>query len=106
MSRPTPSTSRSLHRRSSRSVPATLTALVLLAASVVKRTAGYADPVFVVGSLHGVLFVLFAACVAEVTLRRPWWSVRFWLYAAAASVVPGGTFVLDRWLARREKKQI
>ena len=61
---------------------------------------------FVVGSLHGVLFVLFVASVAEVTLRRPWWSVRFWLYAAVASVVPGGTFVLDRWLARHGEDRI
>lgn len=74
--------------------------LVLLAASAVKRLAGYTDPVFVVGSIHGVLFVLFTACVAEVTVRRPWWSGRFWASAAVASVVPFGTFVFDRWLVR------
>ncbi len=74
--------------------------LILLAASAVKRLAGYADPVLVLGSVHGVLFVLFIACVVEVTVRRPWYSPRFWAYAAVASVVPFGTFVFDRWLVR------
>lgn len=56
----------------------------------------------VVGSLHGGLFILFLLCVAEVTIRRGWWSPRFWMGAVAASLVPGGTFVLDYYLKRVE----
>jgi integral membrane protein len=57
----------------------------------------------VTGSVHGFLFILFVLCVLEVTLRRPWWSFKFWLAAAAAALVPGGTFVFDRWLRQVEQ---
>jgi integral membrane protein len=77
--------------------------LVLLGIAMpLKYMAGIPLAVRVVGTIHGVLFILFFASVAEVTIRRPWWSGDFWLKAAIASVVPFGTFVFDRWLKRIE----
>ena len=77
--------------------------LVLLGIAMpLKYLAGLPLAVRVVGSLHGLLFVLFFLAVAEVTIRRPWWSASFWLKAFVASIVPLGTFVFDRWLQRIE----
>lgn len=76
--------------------------ILLLIAMPLKYFADIPIAVKIVGSLHGGLFVLFCLSVVEVTVRRPWWSVPFWLAAAVASVVPFGTFVLDRWLKRVE----
>jgi integral membrane protein len=76
---------------------------LLLIAMPLKYAAGYPHAVQVVGSLHGGLFVLFVLSVLEVTIRRPWWSVWFWGAAALAAVVPGGTFVFDRWLRQVEE---
>ncbi len=76
--------------------------ILLLIAMPLKYLADTPMPVKIVGSLHGGLFVLFCLSVVEVTVRRPWWSAPFWLAAAVASVVPFGTFVLDRWLKRVE----
>lgn len=78
--------------------------LVLLGIAMpLKYRAGFPEAVQVVGSLHGGLFVIFLLCVAEVTMRRPWWSFTFWLTALIASIVPFGTFWLDRWLKRIEE---
>ena len=80
-----------------------LSYLVLLGIAMpLKYFAGMPETVRVVGSLHGALFILFFIFVAEVTVRRSWWSLKFWACAALASVVPFGTFVFDRWLARVE----
>jgi integral membrane protein len=77
--------------------------LVLLGIAMpLKYLAGLPLAVRVVGSVHGFLFVLFFLAVAEVTIRRPWWSAAFWLKAVVASIVPFGTFVFDRWLQQVE----
>lgn len=76
--------------------------VLLFIAMPLKYLADTPMPVKIVGSLHGGLFVLFCLSVVEVTVRRPWWSLTFWLASAVASVVPFGTFVLDRWLKRVE----
>lgn len=77
--------------------------VLLLIAMPLKYLADWPLPVRVVGTLHGGLFILFILSVAEVTIRRPWWSLKFWGAAALASVLPCGTFVFDRWLRRVEK---
>ncbi|OWK37478.1 DUF3817 domain-containing protein [Fimbriiglobus ruber] len=77
--------------------------LLLGVAMPLKYLADMPLAVRVVGTAHGVLFLLFFAAVAEVTVRRPWWSVKFWATAAVASVVPGGTFLFDVWLRRNEE---
>ena len=77
--------------------------LVLLGIAMpLKYFAGMPLAVRIVGSIHGALFVLFFLSVAEVTIRRPWWSRDFWFKAAIASVLPFGTFVFDRWLKQIE----
>ena len=75
---------------------------LLFIAMPLKYFAGLPTAVRVVGSIHGLLFVLFVASVVEVTLRRPWWSGKFWGSAAVAALVPFGTFVFDGWLKRVE----
>lgn len=79
--------------------------VLLLVAMPLKYLAGWPDAVRIVGSVHGGLFILFVLSVAEVTIRRPWWSPLFWLAAALAALVPCGTFVFDGWLARVENRQ-
>ena len=80
-----------------------LSYLVLLGIAMpLKYWAGMPLAVRLVGSLHGLLFVLFFAAVTEVAVKRPWWSGEFWGKAFAASLVPFGTFVFDGWLKRVE----
>ncbi|RAP75926.1 DUF3817 domain-containing protein [Paenibacillus montanisoli] len=52
-----------------------------------------------VGSLHGLFFVLYLLAVAHVTFAYRWsiWKV---LFAVAAAFVPLGNFLLDRRLLR------
>ena len=76
--------------------------VLLLIAMPLKYVAGWPEAVRIVGSVHGGLFILFVLSVAEVTIRRPWWSPWFWGASALAALLPCGTFVFDGWLARVE----
>jgi len=55
----------------------------------------------VVGWLHGILFIVYIAAVflAIKAMRWNWFSV---LVALAASLIPIGTFVLDKSLKKRQ----
>lgn len=80
-----------------------LSYLILLGVAMpLKYIGGDERAVQVVGAMHGGLFILFLLCMLEVTVRRPWWSPRFWAIAFVASLLPFGTFVLDRWLKQVE----
>ncbi len=76
--------------------------LLLCVAMPIKYAGGNPHPVFWVGLAHGVLFVLFVTAVVhalhlkQITRRRAAW-------AAVASVVPAGTFVLDAYLKRDQE---
>jgi len=72
--------------------------ILLLVAMPLKYLAGLPLAVQIVGSIHGGLFILFVLSVLEVTIRRPWWSPKFWAFAVLAAFLPFGTFVFDRWL--------
>jgi integral membrane protein len=78
--------------------------VLLLVAMPLKYALDLPLPVKVVGSLHGGLFVLYVVAVLEVAARRRFGvvvrSLGFVVAAAVASVVPLGTFALDRWLRR------
>ena len=80
--------------------------VLLLVAMPLKYAAGLPLAVKVVGSAHGGLFVLYGLSALEVVARRRFGGARklltFALAAAVASVVPLGTFALDRWLRRLE----
>ena len=79
--------------------------VLLLIAMPLKYFAGLPEAVKFTGWIHGGLFVLFLLCVAEVTIRRPWWSPRFWGAALLAAFIPLGPLVFDRWLAKVEAEQ-
>lgn len=53
-----------------------------------------------VGWAHGLLFMLYVVALGQATAAQLWSPVRAALLFVAA-VVPGGTFVADRWLRRQ-----
>ena len=69
--------------------------LLLGIAMPLKYLAGYPTLVTYVGWAHGVLFVLFVAAVA-VAARAYRWPLGDIAKALVASLLPFGTFVLDR----------
>jgi integral membrane protein len=76
--------------------------VLLFVAMPLKYWADMPLAVRVVGSIHGGLFILFFAVVAEVHFRRRPRLAGLWSRAALASVIPFGTFVFDRRLKRAE----
>lgn len=79
--------------------------VLLLIAMPLKYFAGLPIAVQIVGAIHGGLFILFVLSVIEVTIRRPWWSMKFWIFAALAAVLPLGTFVFDVWVTKQERER-
>mgnify|MGYP001603500758 CR=1 FL=1 len=59
----------------------------------------------VVGWMHGVLFILFIIAVF-MAIKPMNWKFFSVIVALAASLVPFGTFILDRQLRRREEELI
>lgn len=76
--------------------------LVLLGIAMpLKYYADWPAAVSIVGSLHGLLFTLFLLAVAHASIVRRWSVLRV-LGAVIASLVPFGTFVLDRKLREEQ----
>ena len=73
--------------------------LLLFVAMPLKYLAGFAIAVRVAGGVHGLLFLLFASALFRVANEQAW-PARRSLAALGASLVPGGTFVLNRALER------
>ena len=73
--------------------------VLLFVAMPLKYMLGLPIAVRVVGSIHGLLFVMFVAALVRVAFARRW-PLRRSALAFGASCVPFGTFVLDRVLAR------
>ncbi|WP_394824656.1 DUF3817 domain-containing protein [Pendulispora albinea] len=73
--------------------------VLLLVAMPLKYMAGLPIAVRIVGSLHGLLFLMFVSTLFRTATERQW-PLRRSLLAFGASLVPGGTFVLDRALRR------
>ena len=75
------------------------TSLILLmgVCMPLKYFGGWPLGVEVVGLAHGILFLIYVGilCVASVKLR---WPLPFSIAAFVASVLPFGTFVMERWL--------
>ncbi len=71
--------------------------LILLVASVLKRTADFEVGVTVMGPVHGALFL---AYVALAILLRPeqGWDTKTFVLILLGAVVPFGGYVVDRWL--------
>ena len=75
---------------------ATLLFLVLVAMPL-KYLAGMPLAVRVMGSVHGLFFVLFVVSLVRATTEHRW-SRRIWLPVLLAAVVPGGVFFFERML--------
>jgi integral membrane protein len=76
--------------------------LVLLGIAMpLKYLAGEPLAVRVVGMIHGVLFLTYGAMVGVLVQQRGW-SIARATEAMILSVVPFGTFLLDRRLAREQ----
>ena len=71
--------------------------LLLFVAMPLKYLAAEPRPVQAVGAAHGALWVLFLGLAVAVGVRDRWPASRY-LFAFAASVLPGGPFVFDRTL--------
>ncbi|MBP9925169.1 MAG: DUF3817 domain-containing protein [Cyclobacteriaceae bacterium] len=75
--------------------------VLLLIAMPLKYYFNYPLAVKWVGSAHGALFILYLLAVV-LAIRAMDWGVSGVLLALLASLVPGGTFILDRSLRKRE----
>jgi integral membrane protein len=73
--------------------------VLLFVAVPLKHVFGLPLAVRVVGSVHGLLFILFASTLYRVATEQEW-PVRRSLMAFVASLLPFGPFVLDRSLKR------
>ena len=74
---------------------------LLFIAMPMKYFMGMPEVVRVVGSIHGALFVFYIGLLAAIHFRQRW-PFMFSLYALAASVIPFGTFMLDKQLREKE----
>jgi integral membrane protein len=74
---------------------------LLFVAMPMKYFMGMPEVVRVVGSIHGGLFLLYVGLLAAIHFRQRW-PFMFSLYAFVASVIPFGTFVLDKHLREKE----
>jgi integral membrane protein len=74
---------------------------LLCIAMPMKYFMGMPEVVRVVGAIHGGLFLLYVGLLAVIHFRQRW-SVIFSLYAFVASIIPFGTFVLDKQLRAKE----
>ena len=75
--------------------------ILLCIAMPMKYFLGMPLAVRVVGSIHGILFLLYVARLAS--LRTTYhWDNRFSLQAFIASILPFGTFLFDKYLRDKE----
>ena len=74
---------------------------LLCVAMPLKYFMGIPEAVRVVGLIHGILFLLYVGLLALLHVRQRW-SFMFSLYALIASVIPFGTFVLDKHIREKE----
>lgn len=76
--------------------------LLLFIAMPLKYAAGIPEPVKYIGWAHGALFVLFILALLHASSETNW-SLGKIASAFIASVLPFGTFILDRHLKRDEE---
>ena len=73
--------------------------LLVLVAMPLKYGMGEPIAVKILGPLHGLFFLAYLAVLQSAALAFEWPRRTIFL-ALAASILPGGTLVLDRWLQR------
>ncbi|HWJ43295.1 MAG TPA: DUF3817 domain-containing protein [Solirubrobacterales bacterium] len=78
------------------------TFLMLLVASAIKNTGGSEIGVKILGPIHGILFIAYV--VVALNLRESaGWTGRQTVWILVGAVLPFGGYVVDWWLARRER---
>ncbi len=77
--------------------------VLLLIAMPLKYYLNFPMAVKITGWIHGLLFILYviAVMMAIKSMKWNWFSV---MVALAASLIPVGTFVLDKSLRKRERE--
>ena len=76
--------------------------LLLGIAMPLKYFGGYPEAVKYTGWLHGILFVAFIFALADVMISRKW-SLKKTAIAFISSLLPFGTFFLDKPLKAEER---
>ncbi len=78
--------------------------ILLLIAMPLKYVAGMPMAVKIAGMAHGILFIGFVWALIDASLKHRWgWG--FAAYAFVASLVPFGTFFLNKKLIRYEEER-
>jgi integral membrane protein len=78
------------------------TFLALLVSSVVKHSGGSELGVKILGPIHGLLFIVYLLMAWQLREEEGWTGKQtFWIMVGA--VLPFGGYVVDWWLARRER---
>jgi integral membrane protein len=78
--------------------------LLLFIAMPLKYMAGIPEPVKYLGWAHGVLFVLFIGLLLQVWVTYKWSFYKV-VVAFVASLIPFGTFILDKRLEKEETQK-
>ncbi|MFF4961316.1 DUF3817 domain-containing protein [Streptomyces sp. NPDC001222] len=86
------------------SAPEAVSFLLLLVCSVLKRTSDF-NAVPVMGSIHGVLFILYVIFWAD-AWNRARWSVKTAALYFVLSVLPTGGFFAERRLRREAENAV
>ncbi len=79
--------------------------VLLFIAMPMKYFMGMPEAVKVVGWIHGILFIVYVGLLIIVQLTQRW-SFIFLLGAFIASMVPFGTFILDKQLRKKENEAV
>jgi integral membrane protein len=79
--------------------------LLLFIAMPMKYFMGMPEAVKVVGWIHGILFMVYVGLLIIVQ-RTQRWSFVFLLGAFIASIVPFGTFILEKQLRKKESEAV
>lgn len=78
------------------------TFLMLLVSSAIKNTGGSEIGVKILGPIHGLLFIAYVFFAWQLRHQAGWTGKQtFWILVGA--VLPFGGYVVDWWLARRER---
>jgi integral membrane protein len=77
--------------------------ILLLIASVIKRTGGSEFGVQILGPIHGALFIAYV--VIALNLRpKVGWSGKTTFWVLVGAVIPFGGYVVDWWLLREGRR--
>lgn len=77
--------------------------ILLLIASVIKRTDGSEIGVQILGPIHGALFIAYVAIALNLRPKVGWsGKTTFWVLVGA--VVPFGGYAVDWWLLRERER--